>query len=206
MSLRFAAALSCLVLPVCLQVAAQEAPPAVPAVPADHIERAKQGTALFKSDVRALLTTHCLDCHGGQSVKADLDLSTREDLLDSGPVRRVARIRTGLRSSVRPPLSRFFDQGPQPGYAIRSARSEDRSSHSGCPKRSRPQFDGLADGPGLVCHHAAPVAGADPCSQSRKVKKARQYGTRIIAEAVFRRMIGQDIASGSWAGRPGITF
>jgi tetratricopeptide (TPR) repeat protein len=31
---------------------------------------------------------------------------------------------------------------------------------------------------------------ADPCSQSGKAKKARQYGTRIIAEAVFWNMIG----------------
>jgi NAD-dependent DNA ligase len=31
---------------------------------------------------------------------------------------------------------------------------------------------------------------ADPCSQSGKAKKARQYGTRIIAEAVFWKMIG----------------
>ncbi len=31
---------------------------------------------------------------------------------------------------------------------------------------------------------------ADPCSQSGKAKKAREYGTRIIAEAVFWKMIG----------------
>ncbi|AMV18478.1 DUF1549 domain-containing protein [Planctomyces sp. SH-PL14] len=54
------------------------------AVAPDHVERVKQGTALFKSTVRAILVKECLDCHGGKSVKADFDLSTREKLEESG--------------------------------------------------------------------------------------------------------------------------
>ncbi|HQX48777.1 MAG TPA: PSD1 and planctomycete cytochrome C domain-containing protein [Planctomycetaceae bacterium] len=50
----------------------------------DHPERAKKGLALFKASVRTTLTKHCLDCHGGKSVKGDFDLSTRELLMDSG--------------------------------------------------------------------------------------------------------------------------
>jgi len=34
---------------------------------------------------------------------------------------------------------------------------------------------------------------ADPATQSGKAKKARQYGTRIVAEAVFWKMIGVDV-------------
>ncbi|MCA9067476.1 MAG: DUF1549 domain-containing protein, partial [Planctomycetaceae bacterium] len=59
-------------------------------LPADHVERAKKGTALFKSQVRGILTKHCLDCHGGKSVKADFDLSTRKKLMDSGYVEDTA--------------------------------------------------------------------------------------------------------------------
>ena len=56
----------------------------------DHVEKAKRGMALFKSDVRSILTQHCLDCHGGKSTKADFDLSTRELLMDSGFVTKSA--------------------------------------------------------------------------------------------------------------------
>ena len=50
----------------------------------DHVERVRQGTALFKSTVREILIKECLDCHGGKTVKADFDLSTREKLVESG--------------------------------------------------------------------------------------------------------------------------
>ena len=59
-------------------------------VPPDHARKAKQGQALFKSHVRSLLVKHCLDCHGGKSVKADFDLSTRERLMESGFVDETA--------------------------------------------------------------------------------------------------------------------
>jgi len=59
-------------------------------VPPDHVERAKQGTALFKSVVRELLVKECLDCHGGKTVKADFDLSTREKLVESGMLEETA--------------------------------------------------------------------------------------------------------------------
>ncbi len=58
----------------------------VTTVPADHAKRAQQGMTLFKESVRGLLITHCLDCHGGKSVKAEFDLSTREALMQSGYV------------------------------------------------------------------------------------------------------------------------
>ena len=42
------------------------------------------GVALFRGEVRELLSIHCLDCHGGDTVKGDFDLSTREGLVSSG--------------------------------------------------------------------------------------------------------------------------
>jgi hypothetical protein len=51
------------------------------AVPPDHAEKMTAGLALFDAEVRTLLTEHCLECHGGQKVKGDFDLSTREDAL-----------------------------------------------------------------------------------------------------------------------------
>lgn len=60
--------------------------PATVTVPPDHVERAKQGTALFRDHVRQILTQHCLDCHGGKSTKADFDLSSHEMLIRSGYV------------------------------------------------------------------------------------------------------------------------
>ena len=59
-------------------------------VPKDHPERVKKGLALFQESVRATLTDHCLDCHGGKSTKADFDLSTRAALMESGYVDRTA--------------------------------------------------------------------------------------------------------------------
>ena len=55
-------------------------------VPSDHADRAKQGLEIFQSRVRDILTDRCLSCHGGDSVKADFDLSTRELLMESGSV------------------------------------------------------------------------------------------------------------------------
>jgi cytochrome c553 len=76
-------------------VPAEEAPvnpkAAKKPVPADHAQRVKKGTALFKSDVRAILVKNCLECHGGKSVKADFDLSTRKKLMDSGYVDETAQ-------------------------------------------------------------------------------------------------------------------
>ncbi|MFG0332764.1 MAG: DUF1549 domain-containing protein, partial [Maioricimonas sp. JB049] len=76
--------LSLILLAGCLSASAAADDPQ--AVPPDHPEKAKQGLALFKSHVRPLLVKHCLDCHGGKSVKADFDLSTRKLLMDSGYV------------------------------------------------------------------------------------------------------------------------
>ena len=60
-------------------------------VAADHAARMKAGLELFRRDVRPVLVEHCLECHGGESTKADFDISTRQKLLESGYVGDDAR-------------------------------------------------------------------------------------------------------------------
>ncbi|MFO0909750.1 MAG: DUF1549 domain-containing protein [Isosphaeraceae bacterium] len=55
-------------------------------VDADHAAKMARGIALFKEKVRPLLIAQCLECHGGKSVKGDLDLSDRKPLVDSGAI------------------------------------------------------------------------------------------------------------------------
>ena len=54
------------------------------ALPPDHAQRMERGLKLFDSDVAHLLKQHCLKCHGGEKVKSDFDMATREDLLRGG--------------------------------------------------------------------------------------------------------------------------
>lgn len=54
------------------------------ALPPDHARRMERGLKLFDSDVAGLLKQHCLKCHGGEKVKSDFDMATREDLLRGG--------------------------------------------------------------------------------------------------------------------------
>ena len=53
-------------------------------LPADHAERFARGLEAFRKEVAPLLTTHCLDCHGGEKTQGDFSLATREDLLKGG--------------------------------------------------------------------------------------------------------------------------
>ncbi len=75
-----------LVMPATVSIAsaadksASEKPPAG----ADHSERVKAGTALFKKSVRQILVDRCLSCHGGDALEGDFNLATREGLLIGG--------------------------------------------------------------------------------------------------------------------------
>ncbi len=57
---------------------------AAPALPADHAQRMARGLKTFDLEISAILKQNCLGCHGGEKVKSDLDLATREDLLRGG--------------------------------------------------------------------------------------------------------------------------
>jgi len=53
-------------------------------LPPDHAKRMERGLKSFQQDVAALLKENCLKCHGGEKVKSDFDMATREDLLRGG--------------------------------------------------------------------------------------------------------------------------
>jgi mono/diheme cytochrome c family protein len=53
-------------------------------LPPDHAQRMTRGLQLFDAEVAGLLKQHCVKCHGGDKVKGDLDLVTRDDLLRGG--------------------------------------------------------------------------------------------------------------------------
>ncbi|MCP5556437.1 MAG: PSD1 domain-containing protein [Verrucomicrobiaceae bacterium] len=53
-------------------------------LPADHAQRMERGMRIFQGRVAHLLKEQCLRCHGGEKVKSDFDLATREDLLRGG--------------------------------------------------------------------------------------------------------------------------
>ena len=95
-----------LTVSVLICMAAQRAEPAESkTVPQDHAERVKQGTTLFKQSIRATLSKHCLDCHGGNATKADFDLSSRDALMASGFVDASAadsHLMTLIRHSAEP--------------------------------------------------------------------------------------------------------
>ncbi|TDO36285.1 DNA polymerase-3 subunit epsilon [Kribbella sp. VKM Ac-2527] len=103
------------------------------------------------------------------------------------------------------------------GAALHEARSHQPSASAGEPLRglgvcftgalqarlngqpvTREQAQGLARAAGLVVHGGVTksldiLVVADPNSLSGKAKKARSYGTRIIAEAAFWPAIGLTI-------------
>ena len=53
-------------------------------LPADHAAKMTRGLEVFRDEVGPLLREHCLDCHGGEKTRGDLDLATREGLLIGG--------------------------------------------------------------------------------------------------------------------------
>src|SRR5262245_34532087 len=62
---------------------------APPDLAPDHAEKMAKGRELFTRHVRALLVENCVKCHGGDTTRSGLDLTTREHLLkggDNGPV------------------------------------------------------------------------------------------------------------------------
>ena len=53
-------------------------------LPSDHAQRMARGLELFQKQVRPLLVENCLKCHGGEKIKGEFDLTTREGLLKGG--------------------------------------------------------------------------------------------------------------------------
>ena len=53
-------------------------------LPADHAARMTRGLESFDREVGALIKEHCLKCHGGDKIKGDFDMASRELLLKGG--------------------------------------------------------------------------------------------------------------------------
>jgi mono/diheme cytochrome c family protein len=53
-------------------------------VAADHPQQMAASLELFKTDVRAVLSEHCVQCHGGKETHGEFDLTTREGLMKGG--------------------------------------------------------------------------------------------------------------------------
>jgi cytochrome c553 len=49
-----------------------------------HVQEMEEGLRLFNERVGEILTQNCLECHGGEKIEGDLDLSNRETLIASG--------------------------------------------------------------------------------------------------------------------------
>lgn len=56
------------------------------AVPPEHAAQMKAASELFRDKVEKILRERCLECHGGNKLEGDFDLSSRESLLASGLV------------------------------------------------------------------------------------------------------------------------
>lgn len=50
----------------------------------DHAAKMAAGQKLFAGEVRAILTEHCVRCHGGEKISSGLNLATRDRLLSGG--------------------------------------------------------------------------------------------------------------------------
>ncbi|HUS36328.1 MAG TPA: PSD1 and planctomycete cytochrome C domain-containing protein [Verrucomicrobiae bacterium] len=53
-------------------------------LPPDHAERMTKGLDLFGKKVKAILVENCVQCHGGEKVKGELNTVTRDGLLHGG--------------------------------------------------------------------------------------------------------------------------
>ena len=116
-----------------LRLAAAE--PAVP-FPADHAERFTRGLEQFRKEIRPLLTTHCLKCHGGEKTQSDFSLASREDLLKGGAEGLAIRLFDGPGSKLVRLVSRTDKPHmPSKGEPLpeTSAKALSEWIHNGAP-------------------------------------------------------------------------
>ena len=55
-----------------------------PPVDPEHARNMAAGLKIFKEQVRAILVSRCVKCHGGEEIESELDLTTRAGLLRGG--------------------------------------------------------------------------------------------------------------------------
>src|SRR5258705_5743956 len=54
-------------------------------LPADHAAKMAKGLEIFKGSVRDILLKNCAECHSGEKVEGEFDISDRVALLKGGP-------------------------------------------------------------------------------------------------------------------------
>src|SRR5436190_1779087 len=64
------------------------------------------------AQVRRLLETHCLECHGGKAIRSSFDLSTRDGLLRGGESGQPAVVPGNAQASL---LYRKLTHADEPG-------------------------------------------------------------------------------------------
>jgi len=79
----FLTSLTAALLAASASVLFADSKPAQP-VEKDHAAKMARGLALFKEQVRPVLTKRCLRCHGGKSTESEFDLHDRHGLLKGG--------------------------------------------------------------------------------------------------------------------------
>ncbi len=75
-----------LCLPICAAAEIDSAPAGL-----RHARQMSEGLSLFKNEVRDILLNNCIECHGGEEIEGELDLSTRASLFASGYVAELAQ-------------------------------------------------------------------------------------------------------------------
>jgi mono/diheme cytochrome c family protein len=89
-------------------------------VPPDHARRMQEGLALFKEKVRPALVQNCLNCHGGKTIKAGLDLSDRAELVKTGVLDgggAESRLMALIRHTEEPHMPQKAAKLPEPTIA-----------------------------------------------------------------------------------------
>ncbi|MDG2383289.1 MAG: PSD1 and planctomycete cytochrome C domain-containing protein [Pirellulaceae bacterium] len=122
---------------------------------ANHAENMKQGTRIFKEDVRAILTEHCVKCHNAKSAKADFDLSSRTALVASGHLGD---------SAENSPLLKLVQHREEPHMPLKA------------PKLAAEEIDAIARWIDLGAPYAQPlIAGRTEPATTRITEDDRNF-------------------------------
>ena len=81
----------------------------------DHAARMQEGIQFFKQSVRGIFKNNCLECHGGEEVEGEFDLSNRQSLLSSGLVSDSAEdsdLMESIRHTFEPYMPHKLDKLP----------------------------------------------------------------------------------------------
>src|SRR5258705_2692809 len=159
-------------------------------VPSDHAERLERGTKLLKDEVGPILVARCLKCHGGEVVRGQFDLTTREGLLGASKPGGVVEPFDAKESR----LLKLVRHEEAPAMPFKSASMPDE------------EIAKLSDWIDLGAPYAAPLA----VESADKGAKAAPRGHAEVSAAdrafwSFRRLerpAPPDVADAAWCRTP----